>query len=82
MKIADKKYKHISIKQVNQEVFNDKPVWRIFNNKPNEQIGIISYYLEWKKFVFSSQPNIVFDVTCLRCILSFVSVADHYKNSL
>lgn len=67
-----KKYKYINIKQVNGELFNDKPVYRVFNNRSKGQIGIISFYKPWKEFVFSSKENCVFNNSCLRDVLDFM----------
>lgn len=67
-----KKYKYINIKQVNSEVFEGKPVYRIFNNRTGDQLGIISYYKPWKEYVFSSKEDCVFNNTCLRDVLDFM----------
>ena len=67
-----KKYKFIHIKQVNNELFEKKPVFRIFNNKSGDQLGIISYYKPWKEYVFSSIPECVFNNSCLRDVLDFI----------
>jgi len=66
------KYKHIYIKQVDNELFNGKPVYRIFNNKSTIQLAILSYYKPWKKYVFSSQDDSVFDNNCLKDIVDFL----------
>lgn len=67
-----KKYKFINIVQRNDEEFEDKPVYRVFNNKELDQIAIISYYRPWGKYVFTSKEGIVFDVLCLTDILDFM----------
>ena len=38
-----KKYKFITIKQINDELFEKRPVYRIFNNKSNNQNGMVVY---------------------------------------
>jgi hypothetical protein len=68
----EKKYKFITIKQVNGELFEGKPVYRIFNNKLGEQIGIISYYRPWKQYVFSAMAQCVFNNSCLHDVLDFM----------
>lgn len=68
-----KKFKYITIKQVDNEMFEKHPVYRIFNNRSNAQLGIISFYKPWKEYVFSSQPECVFNGTCLADVLSFIS---------
>lgn len=67
-----KKYKFITIKKVDGEMFENKPVYRVYNNKSGAQIAILSYYKPWKKYVFSTQPDIVFDGVCLSNILDFM----------
>jgi len=67
-----KKYKFITIEQVDSEVFDSKPVYRIFNNRNRAQIGIISYYRLWKEYVFSAKENCVFNNTCLRDVVDFI----------
>ena len=67
-----KKYKYITIKQVKGELFEKKPVYRIFNNRSNGQIGILSFYKPWKEYVFSSQPECVFNNGCLKDVLDFI----------
>jgi hypothetical protein len=67
-----KKYKYITIKQINEELFEKRPVYRIFNNKSNEQIGILSFYKSWKEYVFSSKEECVFNSGCLRDVLDFI----------
>jgi hypothetical protein len=68
----EKRYKYISIKQVNEEMFNNHPVYRIFNNKIGDQIGMISFYKPWKEYVFSSIEDCVFNNTCLYDVLDFI----------
>lgn len=70
--MKDKKYKYITIKRVDNESFGGWPVYRIFNNRTNRQLGIISWYKPWKEYVFSSQPECVFNNTCLRDVLDFI----------
>ncbi len=68
----EKRYKYINIKRVGAEEFEGKPVFRIFNNKAKNQIGIISWYKPWKEYVFSSQPECVFNNGCLKDVLDFI----------
>ncbi len=67
-----KKYKFITIKQVDGEIFLGKAVYRIFNNRSKTQIGIISYYKPWKEYVFSSKEDCVFNNTCLSDVINFI----------
>ena len=43
-----KKYKYITIQQDGAETFNGKPVYRIYNNRSKDQLGILSWYKPWK----------------------------------
>lgn len=67
-----KRYKYITIKQVESELFGGRPVYRIFNNRSKGQIGILSYYKPWKEYVFSSKEDCVFNDSCLRDVLDFI----------
>lgn len=67
-----KKYKWITIRQDGNEVFEGYPVYRIFNNKSGSQLGILSYYKPWKQYVFSSQPDCVFNNSCLKDVIDFL----------
>jgi len=70
----DKRYGYINIRQVENEEFNKKPVYRIFNNRSKNQLGIISWYKPWKEYVFSSKEGHVFNNTCLLDVLDFLSL--------
>lgn len=65
-------YKFINIRQSNQEMWEGHPVYRIYNNKTSDQIGLISWYKPWKEYVFSSIPECVFNNSCLRDVLDFI----------
>lgn len=67
-----KKYKFINIKQVDNEQFNGKPHYKIFNNKTTAFLGHISYYKLWKEYVFSSSEGCAFNNTCLRDVIDFM----------
>lgn len=69
-----KKYKWITIKRILNEVFADKPCYRIFNNQTNAQLGFISWYKPWKEYVFSSKQGCVFNNECLKDVLDFIEV--------
>ncbi len=68
-----KKYKFITIKQVGNELFEEHPVYRIFNNRSQNQIGILAYYRPWKQYVFSSKEDCVFNKDCLVDVLDFIN---------
>lgn len=67
-----KKYKWITIRQEENETFEGRPAYRIFNNKSQSLLGIISFYKPWKQYVFSSQPECVFNNSCLKDVLDFM----------
>jgi hypothetical protein len=66
------KYKFIFIDQVDNEVFNKKPVYRIYNNRTKAHLGILSWHPPWKEYVFSSQPECIFNNSCMRDVLDFI----------
>jgi hypothetical protein len=66
------KYKYITIRQDYGEVFDGKAVFRIYNNKSGSQLGILSYYKPWRQYVFSSQPECVFNNSCLKDVIDFI----------
>lgn len=66
------RYKYIQVRIEDKEEFAGKPVYRIFNNKTGDQLGIISWYTQWRQWVFSSQPNCAFNNSCLRDVLDFM----------
>lgn len=91
--LKEKKYRFITIRQavvsvkeavdggLNREggTFEGRPVYRIFNNKLGGQLGILSYYKPWKQYVFSSQPECVFNDACLRDVLDFLALTKGAK---
>ena len=66
------KYKYITVEQINNEIFEKHPVYRIYTNKRRGQIGVLSYYKPWKQYVFSSQPQCVFNNSCLKDVIDFL----------
>ena len=69
-----KAYKFIQIRQDGAETFDGMPVYRIYNNKSGVQLGILSFYRPWRQYVFSSQPECVFNDACLRDVLDFMAL--------
>ena len=70
--IKGKSYRFIQIRQDGDEKFEGMPVYRILNNKSGEQLGILSWYKPWRQYVLSSQPECVFNDSCLRDVLDFM----------
>lgn len=76
--LPETKYRFITIRQrshLNEtgETYNDHPVYGIYNNRSKAQIGLLSFYRPWKQYVFSSQPECVFNAACLRDVLDFLA---------
>ena len=67
-----KKYKFITIRQDNEEMFEGKRVFRIFSNRGGALLGILSFYKPWRQYVFSSQPECIFNNSCLRDVLDYL----------
>ena len=67
-----KKYKFINIKQIDNEMFENHQVYRVFNNKSGDQLAILSYYKPWKQYVFSSKDGCIFNTSCLKDVLDFI----------
>lgn len=67
-----KKYRYITIRQVDNETFENKPVYRIFNNRTKAQLGIISWYKPWMEYVFSGDRECVLNITCLKDVIDFI----------
>jgi hypothetical protein len=66
------KSRFINIKHVEGELYEGYPVFRIYSDKGGGQLAIISWYRPWKEYVFSSQPECVFNNSCLRDVLDFI----------
>jgi len=66
------KYRFITIEQRDKELFECKPLYRVFNNKSGDQLAVLSWYKPWKCYVFSSHEGCLFDESCLRDVLDFL----------
>lgn len=78
-----KKYKFITIEREDGEIFNDRPVYYICNNKDIRKasrerlprplpIGLLAYHKPWEQYVFSSHEGAIFNNSCLRDIIDFI----------
>ena len=67
-----KRYRFITIQQNLDELFEGKPVYRVYTNKDHAQLATISWYKPWKQYVFSSQEGCVFNNSRLKNILDFL----------
>jgi len=68
-----KKYKFITIQQHENETFRNKSIYRISSNKNGDELGLLFWHSPWKQYVFSSHKKCVFNDSCLRDILDFMS---------
>ena len=67
-----KKYKYISI--VKNGLFENKPQYKIENNKSKNILGILFYYKKWKQYVFTQyNKDIIFNNSCLLDIVDFIN---------
>ena len=48
------------------------PIYEIKNKNTLESLGIIYFYPAWRKYVFESNPEIIYDVNCLNDIIEFI----------
>lgn len=44
-------------------------------NKSGDSLGIIYFYPAWRKYVFSSYPEMIYDSSCLTDIINFIAKA-------
>ncbi len=67
------KYKFINFKEIQKDT-SARPIYNIFNNKSNEELGGISYYHRWKQYVFYINPeaDAIFNDSCLLDIVDFI----------
>lgn len=68
-------YKGKFIEIVRLGEMNEKPYFGIINKK-SQALGTLLYYKEWKKYVMMSEEDVVFDKSCLKQIIEFMSMAD------
>jgi len=66
------RFRYVTIRQVNGEVFEQHPVYRVFNNKSKGQLAILSWYKPWKTYVFSSHESCVFNLSCLNDVINYM----------
>jgi len=63
-------YKFIHFEEVKTD---DKPYYWIRNNKSGDYLGCISWYPNWKMWVFSAADDqCVFNDSCLKDIIHFM----------
>lgn len=67
-----KKYKFITIKKDENRKFKNRDCYSIFNNKTQDELGWIFYYIPWKQYVLSANSTAVYNKDCLRDIADFI----------
>ena len=48
--------------------------WLIHNNKTDDVLGSIQWYLRWKQFVFVPTVDVLFSADCLSDIQRFIEI--------
>ncbi len=48
------------------------PIYEVKNKITLDSLGVIYFYPAWHKYVFESNPQIVYDVSCLTDIINFL----------
>lgn len=48
--------------------------WMITSARTGEQIGYIEYRPTWRKYIWGTLNNAVFDVTCTQEVINFLTV--------
>ena len=65
-------YKYIHFEQATLD-----RVWNCINNKHKIVLGVVSYYLPWKQYVFNAlYSDDVFSQDCLEDIIDFMKQLD------
>ena len=59
------------------------PIYEVKNKNSLESLGVIYFYPAWRKYVFESNPKIIYDINCLTDIIIFIQeVQSEWKASL
>ena len=59
------------------------PVYEVKNKNSLESLGAIYFYPVWRKYVFESNPEIIYDINCLTDISTFIQeIQAEWKASL
>ena len=66
------RYKHIHfIEDFEQLDSEDTLTYICRNNKTDNILGVVAYYLPWKKYEFIGEEGAGFDISCLEDIIDF-----------
>ncbi len=50
-------------------------IYAVRNIKSQDIIGWIKWYPQWRQYCFFPEPNCIFSVDCLECIIKFINVS-------
>lgn len=64
-------YKHIFFEEA-EGLIRGKKWFHCKNNKTKALLGNVFYYSRWRKYVFCSEESSVYDVNCLKDVISFM----------
>lgn len=64
-------YEFISFLKKHQ--FAKTSVWKCFNNKHGEELGIVKWYPAWRQYCYFPTVQAVYSAGCLRDINDFIS---------
>lgn len=51
-------------------------LYKVINHIKNEQIGIVHWQGQWRKYCFLSFEDIEYDIECLRSIAEFLTIVN------
>lgn len=59
------------------------PIYEIKNKTTLDSLGVIYFYPAWRKYVFESNPQIIYDASCLTDIINFLQeIQTEWKEGL
>ena len=59
------------------------PIYEIKNKATLDSLGVIYFYPAWRKYVFESNPQIIYDTSCLTDIINFLQeIQTEWKEGL
>ena len=66
------RFKHIHFVEVPGVPFSGKAIWECRNNKTDDPLAEMFWYIPWRKWTVRFNPSAVFDNGCLRDITAFL----------
>jgi len=59
------------------------PMYEIKNKTTLDSLGVIYFYPAWRKYVFESNAEVIYDAGCLTDIINFMQeIQTEWRNSL